>query len=214
MVRKPSRDLREYKHIKLANDLQAILITDEESEGQAGCSLTVGVGSLSDPKDLQGLAHFLEHMCFMGTQKYPDERSFGQFISQNGGSTNAYTNWASTTYLFEVDTEVIEEALDRFAQFFIAPLINLDATDREIQAVDSEFGINVQNDDNRRESLLGATLNSPHNLNSFSWGNLQSLANRSNLHDEALKFHGQYYSSNIMTLCVLAPSTDMESLET
>lgn len=33
--------------------------------------MTVGVGSFSDPSEIQGLAHFLEHMIFMGSEKYP-----------------------------------------------------------------------------------------------------------------------------------------------
>ena len=38
---------------------------------QAACSLTIGVGSFSDPPEVPGLAHFLEHMVFMGSKKYP-----------------------------------------------------------------------------------------------------------------------------------------------
>jgi len=38
---------------------------------QAACGLCVGVGSFSDPPEVQGMAHFLEHMVFMGSEKYP-----------------------------------------------------------------------------------------------------------------------------------------------
>ena len=43
------------------------------------------MGSFSDPDKLQGLAHFLEHMVFMGSSKYPDENSYDEFIQKNGG---------------------------------------------------------------------------------------------------------------------------------
>lgn len=46
----------------------------------AACSLTIGVGSFSDPEDIPGLAHFLEHMVFMGSEKYPQENGFDEFI--------------------------------------------------------------------------------------------------------------------------------------
>lgn len=47
---------------------------------QAACALCVGVGSYSDPPEIQGLAHFVEHMVFMGSEKYPKENEFDSFI--------------------------------------------------------------------------------------------------------------------------------------
>lgn len=50
---------------------------DEEEEAskvkKAAAAVAVGVGSLCDPEKMQGLAHYLEHMLFMGSKKYPDE---------------------------------------------------------------------------------------------------------------------------------------------
>jgi insulysin len=42
------------------------------------------------------MAHFLEHMLFMGTKAYPDEKAFSQFISDHGGTSNAYTTLDKT----------------------------------------------------------------------------------------------------------------------
>lgn len=74
-------------------------------------SLTIG--SLSEPKDLPGLAHFCEHMLFLGTKKYPIENEFTQFLTQNGGSYNAYTANDHTNYYFSTKTESLEPTLDR-----------------------------------------------------------------------------------------------------
>lgn len=47
---------------------------------QSAASLTIGVGSFQDPEDIPGLAHFLEHMVFMGSEKFPQENDFDAFI--------------------------------------------------------------------------------------------------------------------------------------
>ncbi|KAI4461977.1 nardilysin [Holotrichia oblita] len=48
----------------------------------AAAALSIGVGSFSDPPDIPGLAHFLEHMVFMGSEKYPQENDFDSFIKK------------------------------------------------------------------------------------------------------------------------------------
>ena len=47
---------------------------------------------MNDPAEYQGLSHFLEHMLFMGTTKYPDESEYSEYMSANGGYDNAYTS--------------------------------------------------------------------------------------------------------------------------
>ena len=98
---------------------------------------------MSDPRDVPGLAHFLEHMLFLGTEKYPDENEYDKFLSQHGGACNAYTDNEHTNFYFDVTPQHLEGALDRFAQFFLAPLFTETATDREMKAVDSENSKNL-----------------------------------------------------------------------
>jgi nardilysin len=213
MVTKPQSDTREYSSLVLPNKFQAMLITDDSDNSMAACSLTVGVGTLSDFDEFPGLAHFLEHMCFMGSEKYPEENSFAQFITQNGGYTNAETGYEYTTYMFEVDAECVQEALDRFAQFFIAPLFAKQSSEREIQSIDSEFKLVQQDDDSRLEQLISATINAPHPIGKFGWGNLASLNKPIDETIAAMRqFFNRYYSADIMTMCVYAPGYTIRSL--
>ena len=53
--------------------------------------MNVGVGSFSEPSYLPGLAHFLEHMLFMGSKKYPDVNEFMKHIAMFSGYDNAFT---------------------------------------------------------------------------------------------------------------------------
>lgn len=65
----------------------------------------VNIGSLSNPKNIPGLAHLCEHMLFMGTKKYPEENEFSQFITQNGGNYSAYTAMDHTNYHCSSNTD-------------------------------------------------------------------------------------------------------------
>ena len=69
----------------------------------------VGVGSLNDPDDpnhhgkkFNGLAHFCEHMLFLGTKKYPDQNQYQKFLEENGGDSNAATGDDYTYFYFNV----------------------------------------------------------------------------------------------------------------
>lgn len=64
--------------------------------------MDVNVGYSSDPDTLPGLAHFLEHMLFLGTEKYPDEGYYQAFLQERGGSSNAYTDFEHTNFFFDV----------------------------------------------------------------------------------------------------------------
>lgn len=70
-------------------------------------------GSLSDPVNIAGLAHFCEHMLFLGTKKYPKENEYSQFLSEHAGSSNAFTSGEHTNYYFDISHEHLQGALDR-----------------------------------------------------------------------------------------------------
>lgn len=166
----PSTDDRKYRYIVLENGLKVLLISDAKTDKCAACC-SVQVGSMSDPPEAQGLAHFLEHMLFMGTEKYPEENEYSAYLNSHGGYSNAYTDVENTVYYFDVQNDHFEGALDRFAAFFSCPLFTESSTDREIQAVDSENSKNLQSDMWRIYQLFKNFSRPDHPLNSFSTGN-------------------------------------------
>lgn len=144
VVTKPS-DERMYKALTLKNELRVLLVSDP-SASRSAAAMDVHVGSMSDPDDIPGLAHFCEHMSFLGTKKFPDEEGFTSFLASHGGSSNAYTDNEDTVYYFDVNAEFLSASLERFAQFFAAPLFTEGATSRELNAIDSEHAKNINND--------------------------------------------------------------------
>uniref|UniRef100_A0A8C5GZX4 Nardilysin a (N-arginine dibasic convertase) n=1 Tax=Gouania willdenowi TaxID=441366 RepID=A0A8C5GZX4_GOUWI len=173
----------------------------------SAAALCVGVGSFSDPTDLPGLAHFLEHMVFMGSEKYPSENGFDAFLKKHGGSDNASTDCERTIFQFDIQRKNFKEALDRWAQFFICPLMIRDAIDREVEAVDSEYQLAKPSDSHRKEMLFGSLAKPGHPMGKFCWGNAQTLKqepkkNKINVYERLRAFWKKYYSAHYMTLAV------------
>jgi nardilysin len=192
---------------------------DENEKGERGApqikkaaaALCVGMGSFSDPLEAQGLAHFLEHMLFMGSTDFPDENEYDSYLSKHGGSSNAYTETEHTCYHFEVKHEFLKGALDRFSKFFISPLVKAEAMEREVQAVDSEFNQVLQNDSCRLQQLQCHTSAPGHPFNQFFWGNKKSLVDAMekgiNLREQILKLYKDYYRGELMKLVVIGGET-------
>ncbi|PGH05696.1 hypothetical protein AJ79_06712 [Helicocarpus griseus UAMH5409] len=256
LLEKPSVDDRSYRVIRLPNKLEALLVHDPDTD-KASASVNVNVGNFSDDDDLPGIAHAVEHALFMGTEKYPKENAYNQYLAAHSGYSNAYTAATETNYFFEVaatatspsktpDTTApatpaipngepltnglskltvpstvnsaasssndlvppLYGALDRFAQFFIAPLFLESTLDRELRAVDSENKKNLQSDAWRLLQLNKSLSNPKHPYHHFSTGNLQTLRDGPqsrgiNVRDEFIRFYETNYSANRMKLVVL-----------
>ncbi|PWA98415.1 insulinase (Peptidase family M16) family protein [Artemisia annua] len=174
---------------------------------KAAAAMCVGMGSFRDPLEAQGLAHFLEHMLFMGSAEFPDENEYDSYLSKHGGSSNAYTEVEHTCYHFEVKPEFLEGALRRFSQFFVSPLVKTEAMDREVLAVDSEFNQALQSDLCRLQQLQCHTAAPGHAFNQFFWGNKKSLVDAMekgiNLRDQIFKLYNDFYHGGSMKLVII-----------
>ncbi|KAJ3699601.1 hypothetical protein LUZ61_003306 [Rhynchospora tenuis] len=179
----------------------------EQTVKKAAAAMCVGTGSFCDPPYAQGLAHFLEHMLFMGSSEFPDENEYDSYLSKHGGSSNACTETEYTCYFFEVNRDFLNGALKRFSQFFISPLIKAEAMEREVMAVDSEFNHYLQNDNCRLQQVQSHTSTPGHLLNRFCWGNKKSLSDAEgsgiNIREELLRIYRDNYHAGIMKLVVI-----------
>lgn len=200
-IKKPLNDDRQYRHIKLDNGLEAVLIHDEKTD-ESGASMMVNVGARDDPKEFNGLAHFLEHMLFMGTEKFPDENHFSKLVNSKGGGMNAYTSYDHTNYHFSVPTNGFTEVIECWSQFFVSPLLKKDSTDREINAVDSEHEKNIHSDSRRVYNILKEVADDDHPFSKFGTGNKETL-DKDGVYDALLVFYGKYYKAGEMKLSII-----------
>lgn len=196
-----SPELKDQKKLKiqLENGIEALLISDPNTE-ESGALMMVDVGSLSDPVEYPGLAHFLEHMLFLGTTKYPKESEYFRYITDHGGNIEAFTTPSSTCFFFSINNDAFLGALDRFSYFFKEPLFNPTGVDREMHAVNQEYEKNVENDSIRQYYVHKELSNPDHPLHAFNMGNIQSLKN---VTQEILKkWYTEHYSANLMKLVI------------
>ena len=203
-------DKSKSKTLILDNGLKVYLLSDP-SFNVSAASVSVEVGSLDNPEKRQGLAHFLEHMLFLGTEKYPDVDEYSSYLKTNGGYSNAYTASDHTNYQFQVLPGGFEGALDRFSQFFINPLFTEEYTAREVNAVNSEHQKNIMNDNWRQFRISSLFTKEGHPEQKFGTGNLETLGDITR--DELIDFYNNHYSANRMGVALLSTHSleEMES---
>jgi insulysin len=205
-LQKSPNDQRLYRLLTLKNGLEVLLISDSDTDN-AAAALDVKVGYFADPEQRPGLAHFLEHMLFLGNLKFPQAGEYGHFLSTHGGYSNAYTAQEDTNYFFSVNKNHLEGALDRFAQFFIAPTFNLKFVERELNAVNSEHQKNIKSDFRRSYQVVQSLVNPLHPYHKFGTGNKKTLLNGETdytiLRNQLIQFYQDYYSASKMKLVIL-----------
>lgn len=201
-------DHKQYRALILSNKLRVLLIHDA-STARAAAALSVQTGHFDDPQDRQGMAHFLEHMLFLGTKAYPHAGDFQQFINRHGGSNNAWTGTEHTSYFFDISADFFTEGLDRFAQFFTAPLFHPELVDKERQAIDAEYKLKINDDVRRLYQVHKETVNPAHPFAKFSVGSEETLADREKrtVRDDLLAFYHTHYQASRMCLAVIGPQS-------
>ncbi|WP_020208613.1 insulinase family protein [Gilvimarinus chinensis] len=215
VIRKSPNDTREYRVLSLPNALQVVLVSDSTIE-VSGASLSVGVGSYQNPEEIPGLAHYLEHMLFLGTEKYPEPNSFQTFVQQNAGFSNAYTASTHTNYFFQIGEGAFDEALDRYSDYFKAPTFDRQYSDKERHAVNSEWSMGREQDGRIINRLRGITADPKHPAYRMSVGNLETLVDQPDmpLYETMLNFYQRYYSANNMKLVLFGkqPLDELQAL--
>ncbi|MCB1081746.1 MAG: insulinase family protein [Chlamydiia bacterium] len=206
----PSLSERKTAKIRLENGLEAYLISDPQAD-QSAAALSIEAGSWNDDPNYAGIAHFLEHLLFMGSETYPEENAYDKQIWDNGGTLNAYTAPDRTVYIFSVNNDAFSTTLDMFSHMFTDPLFNPNGIKRELHSVDQEHDKNIESDGSRLWMILKETGN-PHHPNAlFSTGNAETLGGIPQ--KEVKRWFNENYSADKAHL-VLYSTLPLEELKT
>lgn len=213
-IKQSPNDPRQLQYHVLSNGLPVLLVHQAGSEKSAA-ALTVNVGHFDDPLEREGLAHFLEHMLFLGSQRFPQPGALQQIISEYGGEHNAWTGTEHSQFYFDIQPAAFDQALCRFADMFIEPLFLAEYVEKERQAIEAEFSLKLKDDSRRIYQAHKETINPQHPFAKFSVGNAHTLADlpENSLRDAVSAFFKQQYSSQRMSLCLVGPQTINELLQ-
>ena len=209
-INKPQFDKRDFVGGLLDNGIKYTFIHDSLLTSSF-VSIAVNIGTFGCPKGYDGLPHFLEHMLFMGTSKYPNVNHYFEKLNQYGGSSNAYTATMETVYYFNVLDHGLLEMIDIFSRFFIDPLFNEETISKEINAVDSEHQKNINSDGWRQMQLLLDLSDDNTPLNIFGTGSHNTL-NKPGIRDKLIEFYNKYYVSTNISICIATSKEHNEIL--
>ncbi len=101
----------------------------------------VNVGSRYEEPRLWGISHFLEHMVFKGTEKYPDAQSLACAVDAIGAKFNAFTSKEYTGYYVKSSSKGMELALDVVSDMLLTPQLRQDDIDREKGVIVEEINM-------------------------------------------------------------------------
>lgn len=132
-------------------------------------------------------------------------------MARGGGYSNAYTEATNTNYYFEVTVDQLGKALDAFAHFFIDPLFSEEAVNKERNAVNSEYEIDVNTEDWKVVNLFSLLAKPTHPASRFSIGN-NDVLNKPGVVDALKQFYQDNYSANLMAF-TLQSSLPIEAME-
>jgi len=192
-------DKRNIKGIILKNGIKVILVSDLKVNKSACC---VGVKAGHYDDEFSGCAHFLEHLLFMGSEKYPDSRDFSEYLEKCGGVNNAYTSHYNTCYYIELDSTFLEKGIDMLSWFFRKPILDMKYIKSEMEIIDSEHKKNILSDHWIIDDLFRKFIkNQNSKYAKFGTGNLDSLKDITK--EDIMKFYDKHYKTDNFYVCIV-----------
>ncbi|CRM26024.1 pyrroloquinoline quinone biosynthesis protein PqqF [Pseudomonas sp. 58 R 12] len=192
-------------HLTLANGLRVSLHHAPRLK-RCAAVLRVSAGSHDVPLAWPGLAHFLEHLLFLGTERFPTTEGLMAYVQRHGGQVNASTRERTTAFFFELPASTFTGGLERLADMLSQPRLALEDQLREREVLHAEFVAWSKDVGAQQHVALLQGLAADHPLRGFHAGNRDSLPVEREAFQQALReFHAHFYQSGQMTLSLAGP---------
>ncbi|MFP3851004.1 pyrroloquinoline quinone biosynthesis protein PqqF [Pseudomonas sp. W5-01] len=200
------------RSLTLPNGLNVVLVSAPRLK-RCAATLRVAAGSHDVSARWPGLAHFLEHLFFLGTERFTADEKLMAFVQRHGGQVNASTRERTTDFFFELPRAVFPDGLERLCGMLAHPRMTIPDQLREREVLHAEF-IAWSRDNASRDRLKRLQpLSDLHPLRGFHAGNRFSLPVPRQAFQDALQdFYRRFYQAGQMTLSLAGPQS-LEELE-
>ncbi|MHA6198601.1 pyrroloquinoline quinone biosynthesis protein PqqF [Pseudomonas wadenswilerensis] len=199
-----------FQHLTLSNGLRVRLCHAPHLK-RCAAVVRVQAGSHDAPVAYPGLAHFLEHLFFLGTERFPVEDGLMRFVQRQGGQLNASTRERTTDFFFEVPLTAMAGALERLCDMLANPLLTRERQRAEREVIHAEWVAWSGNAEAQREYALLRSVSPQHPLGAFHAGNRDSLPVDEPAFQVALTdFHRRFYQAGQMVLSLSGPQSPKE----
>ncbi|GAB4133560.1 MAG: insulinase family protein [Raineya sp.] len=201
---------------KLANGLTYYIQQNSKPEKRVELRLAINAGSILETDKQQGLAHFVEHMCFNGTKKFPKNElvSYLQSLGiQFGGDLNAYTGFDETVYILPVPTdkpELIDTGLEVLKEWAFNVTFDGAEIDKERGVILEEWRLGRGAEQRMNDKQFPIVLRGSQYAKRLPIGQEKVL--RTFKHDVLRQFYKDWYRPNLMAVIVVG-DIDVDAME-
>jgi insulysin len=193
----PINDKRDILGVKLNNGINIVLVSDPDSK-TSSCSIGVKAGYLQDK--FEGTAHFLEHLLFMGSSKFPEQNTYHSYIQMCGGIDNAFTGDNITCFFLDLESEFMEKGIEMLSWFFREPLLDMKHINSEMEIINSEHQKNILSDMWVMDDIFKKFIEKSKYSN-FGTGNSSSLKDITK--EDIMDFYNTYYTTDNIFACIV-----------
>lgn len=160
----------------------------------------IKTGSINETDKNNGVAHFLEHLFFKGTKKYPTGE-FDKILESKGAITNAGTSKDFTHYYITIPSSQFDLAMDLHADMLMNPLLPRKELEKERKVVLEEISKDATNPSNIVFENLNSMIYKTHPYKRKVIGTKDVIENITR--EEILEFYNKYYTpSNMITIII------------
>ena len=166
-----------------------------------GVFLIVRAGSRDETRETSGLAHYLEHMFFKGTERRPTTKSISQEIDRLGASTNAYTDTEEVAYYTEGPATALAELADVICDMLSRPLFVQEEIDRERNVVMQELSMRLSDPDGWIVDHIGQVAFGGDQPMAWSAAGFASVIEQAT-REQLIAYHRSFYAPKSMCLVI------------
>src|SRR3989344_4526431 len=132
--------MKGFKKIKLTNGLR-VIFAPQVGASAVTVAILVEAGSKYETREISGISHFLEHMCFKGTKKRPRAIDIASELDGVGANYNAFTSMEYTGYFAKAQPKHLDLILDVLSDIYLNQTFNPEETQKERGVIVEEINM-------------------------------------------------------------------------